>query len=49
MFKIELKVFQRVGVTKETYKILRKQKSIQKKSMMRIVDTLIREKYLNIK
>uniref|UniRef100_A0A6H1ZMM6 Uncharacterized protein n=1 Tax=viral metagenome TaxID=1070528 RepID=A0A6H1ZMM6_9ZZZZ len=41
----ELKVFKRVGLTKNGYKIIRQQKKLQKKSMVRIIDNLIIEKY----
>lgn len=37
----EIKVYQKIGVDEETYKILRKEKKEQKKSMMRIVKELV--------
>jgi len=43
--KKEIEVWQKVGIDKETHTILRKQKKIQNKSIMRIVKTLIFEKY----
>ena len=45
--KIELVKYRIVGVTKEVYLILRLQKKVQKKSMMRLVNDLILEKYGN--
>ena len=41
--KTKLKTYKRVNLTKEGYKILRKHKTIQKKSMMKIVDELIKQ------
>lgn len=41
----ELEVFKKVCVDEATYDLLRKQKKIQKKSMMRIVKDLITQKY----
>ena len=43
--KTEINIFQKVGVDKETYKILKDQKKKQKKSMVRIVKNLVVEKY----
>lgn len=43
--KHELEKFSSVGVTEESYRILRKEKVKQEKSMMRLVDNLIQEKY----
>ena len=43
--KKEIETFKKVGVDKETYELLRKQKRFQKKSMMRLVKDLILEKY----
>jgi len=46
MFRIkEIETFKKVGIDKETYLILKKQKRKLKKSMMRIVKDLIIEKY----
>ena len=44
---MELKIFKRIGLTKIGYDILRNQKKEQKKSMVRIIDNLIIEKYGN--
>lgn len=41
----ELTTYQKIGVDKETYDLLRGQKKKQKKSMMRIVKNLVIEKY----
>ena len=41
----ELVMFQKVGVDEETYNLIREQKKLQKKSMMRIIKDLIIEKY----
>ena len=41
----ELETYQKIGVDKETYDLLRSQKTKQKKSMMRLVKDLIIEKY----
>lgn len=41
----EMVLEKRIGVTIEAYKLLWKEKRIQKKSMARIVDDLIKEKY----
>ena len=41
MFKIELNIYKRIGVTKEVYEILRQQKKKQKKSMARIICDLV--------
>lgn len=41
----ELETFKKIGVDEETYNILRSQKKLQSKSMMRIVKNLIIEKY----
>ncbi len=43
--KHELEKYSSVGVTEESYRILKREKKIQGKSMMRLVDDLIREKY----
>lgn len=45
--KPELLAINKIGVDQETYDILRKQKKLQKKSMMRLVKELIIEKYNN--
>jgi hypothetical protein len=37
----ELLTYQKIGVDKETYAIIRDQKKIQKKSMMRIIKDLV--------
>ena len=41
----EILVWQKIGVDKETYDTLRKQKKKQHKSMMRIVKDLIKKEY----
>lgn len=41
----ELEKFSSVGITKEAHIILRREKKKQEKSMMRLVDDLIKEKY----
>lgn len=41
----ELEKYKSIWLTEESYKLLRKQKPRQKKSLMRIVDDLIKEKY----
>ena len=41
----EIETFKKIGVDEETYNILRGQKKLQSKSMMRIVKNLIIEKY----
>jgi len=41
----ELEKFKAIWLTSEAYKVLRKQKKLQRKSMARIVDDLIKEKY----
>lgn len=46
--KTKLKTYKRVNLTKEGYKILRKHKTIQKKSMMKIVDELIKQLNKNV-
>jgi hypothetical protein len=46
--KPELIQHKSVWLTEETFKILRKQKIIQKKTMARIVNNLIIEKYGNV-
>lgn len=43
--KREIEVWQKIGVDKDTYRILRKEKRKQNKSMMRIVKNLVFEKY----
>ena len=43
--KKEIILYSKVGIDEETYKILRVQKKLEKKSMMRIVKDLIIEKY----
>ncbi len=43
--KKEIETYQKVGVDKETYDLLRAEKKKQKKSMMRIIKNLIEEKY----
>lgn len=43
--KHELEKYSSVGVTEESYNILREQKTKQSKSMMRLVDDLIKERY----
>lgn len=40
--------FQKVGITKEVHELLRIEKKKQKKSMMQIIDDLIKEKYEHI-
>ncbi len=47
MYKKEegLTIYKRVGVTKEVYKILRKQKSVSKTSMAKIVCNLLIREY----
>lgn len=42
----EIVVWQKVGIDKQCYAILRKQKKEQEKSMMRIIRDLIIEKYV---
>lgn len=41
----EIETFKKIGIDEETYKILRAQKKLQEKSMMRIVRNLIMETY----
>lgn len=41
----ELEKFKAIWLTSEAYKLLRTQKKAQRKSMARIVDDLIKEKY----
>ena len=41
----ELEKYKSIWLTEYGYKILRKEKPKQKKSLMRIVDDLIKEKY----
>lgn len=41
----ELEKFKAIWMTSEAYKLLRTQKKAQRKSMARIVDDLIKEKY----
>lgn len=41
----ELEKFKLIGLTKESYGLLRVEKKKQKRSMMRIVDNLIQERY----
>jgi len=41
----ELEKHSSVGITKEAWEILRKEKKRQEKSMMRLIDDLIKEKY----
>lgn len=43
----ELEKYSSVGVTEESHKMLRKEKTKQGKSMMRLVDNLIKEAYGN--
>ena len=43
--KPEIIIWQKVGIDKQSYELLRKQKLEQSKSMMRIVKDLIIEKY----
>lgn len=43
----EIETWKKVGIDKETYKILREQKKKQQKSMMRIIKNLVEEKYAN--
>lgn len=43
--KHELEKYSSVGVTRAGYDLLRREKLKQKKSMMRIIDNLIKEKY----
>lgn len=43
--KHELEKYSSVGVTRKGYDLLRREKGKQKKSMMRIIDNLIKEKY----
>jgi hypothetical protein len=43
--KSEIEIWQRVAIDKPTYAILRTQKKLQEKSMMRIVKDIIFEKY----
>ena len=43
--KKEIEIWQKIGVDKETYDILRAEKKKQKKSMMRIVKELIKHSY----
>lgn len=42
----EIELFTKIGIDKKTLEILKSQKKIQKKSMMRIVKDLVEEKYL---
>lgn len=41
----ELETYQKIGVDKETYDLLRAEKKKQKKSMMRIIKNLIIKEY----
>ena len=41
MFELKLKIHQRIGVTKEVYEILRREKRKQKKSMAQIICDLV--------
>ena len=41
----ELEKHSSVGITKETWEILRKEKKRQEKSMMRLIDDLVIERY----
>lgn len=43
--ELEIKKFKMIWVSEKSYRILREQKKSQKKSMMRILDNLIKEKY----
>jgi len=45
----ELEKFSSVGVTEEAYRVLKIEKKKQGKSMMRLVDNLIKEKYRETK
>lgn len=45
--KTELNLEKRLGITKEVHELLRKERKKQKKSMARIVNDLIIEKYAN--
>ena len=47
--EIKLNLVKKIGVTKEVYKILRKEKSKQKKSMAKLVCEIIIQKYGNEK
>lgn len=42
----ELEKFSSVGITRETWEILTRERKKQGKSRMRLVDDLIKEKYL---
>ena len=46
--KSELKLVKRVGITEECYKILKLAKPKEKKSMAKIVNDLIIEKYRKV-
>lgn len=41
----ELTIYQKVGINEDTYNLLREQKRIQKKSMMRLVKDLVDKEY----
>lgn len=43
--KKELEKFKAIWLTRHAHYLLRRQKKLQKKSMMRIIDNLINEKY----
>jgi hypothetical protein len=43
--KNELEKFKSIWLTEEGYRLIRREKRFQKKSLMRIVEDLIKEKY----
>lgn len=43
--KHELEKYKCLWITEDSYKLVRKEKTKQKKSLMRIIDDLIQEKY----
>lgn len=43
--KKELEKYRSIWLTEESYRLIRKEKPKQKKSLMRLVDDLIKEKY----
>jgi hypothetical protein len=43
--KHELEKYKSIWLTEESYKLLRKEKPKQEKSLMRLVDDLIKQKY----
>ena len=46
--KPELKQYRQIWLTEESYKFLRKQKKIQKLSMSKILDNILKQNYGNV-